>query len=147
MTHTINGRDDMRAHPGSVFLGVVGVFVLQRESERLTERNECARGVEAQKWAAKPNNQRSLDGAERPFPKRLIRFYRTLLQKKKQKQEYRDKIIRFREHSVRNSATGSKSKIVFVLSVAQPAINLEEKQNKNTLCCFPQTQCEVNYRL
>lgn len=57
------------------------MFVLQRESERHTERNMCVRGVEVRKRAAKPDNQRSLDGAERPFAKRLIRFYRTLLQK------------------------------------------------------------------
>lgn len=37
----------MRAHLGSVFLGGVGLFVLQRKSERRTERNECVRGVEA----------------------------------------------------------------------------------------------------
>lgn len=34
----------MHAHPNSVFLGVVGMFVLEKESERQLERNECKRG-------------------------------------------------------------------------------------------------------
>lgn len=34
----------MHAHPNSVFLRVVGVFVLEKESERQMGRNECERG-------------------------------------------------------------------------------------------------------
>lgn len=36
----------MHAHPNSVFLRVVGMFVLEKEGERQMERNECERGRE-----------------------------------------------------------------------------------------------------
>lgn len=43
----------MRAHPNRVFLRDVGVFVLERESERQTERNEYKEGQEQEKCQPK----------------------------------------------------------------------------------------------
>lgn len=59
----------MRACTGSVFLRVVGVFVLERESERHTGKEWAPKrsGSVLQKSAVKPNNERPFDGAEGPF--------------------------------------------------------------------------------
>lgn len=86
----------MHAHPNSVFLRVVGMFVLGKESERRIVRNEFERGRKKKKVEALSKSGKSglLDFISLCFKKPGVL----------------NKIICFRALLARNSAMSSKSK-------------------------------------
>lgn len=58
----------MHAHPNSVFLRVVGMFVLEKEGERQMERSAKGAETSSKSELEKLNNELSFDGAgENPF--------------------------------------------------------------------------------